>query len=141
MLALVVALFVLFGSGAKEAATGTAAWLGTWEGESTCTVPDSPCRNEHVVYEIKSAPAGMTIDGYKIVNGKKDFMGTLACGAVKGSQVSCSAQIPNKKRIDDWVFELKKNTIDGTLYVDTERTVYRRIHIVRKDPRENAAKK
>ncbi len=54
--------------------------LGTSEGESKCTVPSSPCRDEHVVYEIaveKAAASRLKLDGYKIVNGERQFMGTL----------------------------------------------------------------
>src|SRR2546429_5200722 len=39
--------------------------LGAWEGESKCTVPDSPCHDEHVIYEIaadKTVPSGLKID-------------------------------------------------------------------------------
>ena len=31
---------------------GAAEILGTWEGESKCTIPDSPCHDEYVIYEI-----------------------------------------------------------------------------------------
>jgi hypothetical protein len=117
---------------ANKAGGEAAAWFGTWEGESKCTIPNSPCHDEHVIYEIKGAEAAMNMDGYKVVNGEKQFMGTLACGAVKGEQVSCSAAIPNKKRIDEWVFQRKEKTLDGTLYLDKERTVFRRIHVEKK---------
>src|SRR5437879_13856087 len=42
--------------------------LGAWEGESKCTVPDSPCHDEHVIYEIaadKTVPSGLKMDGDK----------------------------------------------------------------------------
>ena len=28
------------------------AVLGSWEGDSKCTMPDSPCHDEHVLYQI-----------------------------------------------------------------------------------------
>src|SRR5215813_9683338 len=64
---------------------------GTWEGESVCTVRDSPCHDEHVVYEIardttpENNPDRLgprlewKIDAYKIVNAEKQFMGTIPC--------------------------------------------------------------
>ena len=109
-----------------------AAWVGTWEGESKCTVPKSSCHDEHALYEIRSTPPGLTIAGYKVVNGKNEYMGDLVCGAVKDNQVSCSVQIENKKFIDDWVFQRKGNTLDGTLYMDKERIVFRKIHLTKK---------
>ena len=47
---------------------GTAEILGTWEGESKCTVPSSPCRDEHVACEVaveKTATSSLKLDAYK----------------------------------------------------------------------------
>src|SRR5579863_5799898 len=58
------------------------AVLGSWEGESKCTVADSPCHDEHVLYQIagdKKDPWQLNLDGYKIVDGAPEFMGTLTC--------------------------------------------------------------
>lgn len=107
----------------------SASLVGTWEGESKCTVPNSPCHDEHVVYEIKpKGDAGeTTIGAYKIVNGEKLFMGDIDCAPQKGQTVSC--RYNGNSKPNEWVFVQSGNTLDGTLYVDKERTVYRKIHV------------
>ncbi len=105
--------------------------LGTWEGESLCTVPDSPCHDEHVVYEIKADPktqGGVTVDAFKIVNGEKLFMGTLNCTWKEAESVlSC-----HYREYDDWKFTLSGNEMRGTLHINKERQLYRKISVTRK---------
>lgn len=108
--------------------------IGTWEGESKCTVPDSPCHDEHVIYEItlyKSAAGGLKLDGYKVVNGERQFMGTLRCeyDALKKT-LSCTFR---GKKFDDWEYTLSGNTLQGTLTIDSGKTLYRKI-LVKKLP-------
>jgi hypothetical protein len=107
--------------------------LGTWEGESECMVAGSPCRNEHVIYEITrdEKAGGEKMDGYKVVNGKKDFMGTLQCryNADK-KNLSCGGGNPRMK--DDWQYFVSGDTMQGTLVVGEERTLYRKIRLKRK---------
>ena len=58
------------------------AVAGAWEGTSLCTVPNSPCHDEHVVLHIKADlkdSSKFSIDADKIVNGEEEFMGTLSC--------------------------------------------------------------
>jgi hypothetical protein len=51
---------------------------GRWEGTSLCQVKPSPCHDEHVIYRIAATqPRHYRIDGYKLVAGKEDFMGTI----------------------------------------------------------------
>src|SRR5262249_1473682 len=105
--------------------------LGTWEGESKCTVPDSPCHDEHVIYEFK--PAGDTkisLDAYKVVNGEKQFMGTLTCKLPKDHEISCT--YAEGKKPNEWIFKFDDKQLTGTLYLDKERTVYRRISVVKR---------
>ena len=106
--------------------------LGTWEGESKCTVPDSPCHDEHVIYEIaldtdKTAPAPLKLDGYKVVNGERQFMGALHClydSAKKN--LSCTFR---GKSFDDWEYTLSNGTLTGTLTIDSGKTLYRKITV------------
>lgn len=109
----------------------TEKFLGTWEGESTCTVSNSPCHDEHVVYEIKAKGEGFSIDMFKIVNGEKQFMGSLECKRPEGRSISCT--IPEPKRKNEWVFTLSdEKALAGTLYLDEVRMVYRKIHVLKK---------
>jgi hypothetical protein len=108
--------------------------LGTWEGESKCTIPDSPCHDEHVIYEIapdkdKAALAPLKMDGYKIVNGERQFMGTLGCDC-NPSKKNLSCTVGNKD-YDDWEYTLSGDTLQGTLTIDGGKTRYRRISVKR----------
>ena len=53
--------------------------IGTWKGDSTCQVKNSPCHDEKAIYQIsKSKEAGkVTIDLGKIVAGKAESMAVL----------------------------------------------------------------
>jgi hypothetical protein len=110
---------------------GVAEILGTWEGESKCTVPSSSCHDEHVVYEIaleKTATSSLKMDGYKIVKGERQFMGTLRCDYNPPKKnLSCTS----RKGYDDWEYTLSGDTLQGTLTIDGGRTLYRRISVKR----------
>jgi hypothetical protein len=112
-------------------AADKASPLGTWEGESLCTVPDSPCRNEHVVYELKADPktqGNITMDAFKIVNGEKLFMGGLNCSwSETDSVLSC-----HYRSDDDWSFKIIGNQMTGTLHIKPERQLYRKIRVTKK---------
>jgi len=123
------------GSAAAQSkpATIAAEILGTWEGESKCTVPSSPCRDEHVVYEIaeeKTDTATLKMDGYKIVNGERQFMGTLRCNYNTSTKnLSCTSR---GKGFDDWQYTFSGDTLQGTLTVDSGKTLYRKITVKKK---------
>lgn len=113
----------------------SAAWcarnadpVGIWEGESKCTVPDSPCHDEQAQYRIAADKRDTTkfrLDGYKIVDGKPEFMGTLECDyRASQSALSCTAHTPKQ---DDWEFQISGEAMAGTLTIGAEKTVYRRI--------------
>src|SRR5215471_15863420 len=85
---LFAAIFFLPVVAFAQKSTGSIA--GVWEGESLRTVRDSPCHDEHVVYEISPDTAAKRstdgtpllnwkMDAYKIVNGDKQPMGSLRC--------------------------------------------------------------
>lgn len=101
--------------------------LGAWEGESKCTVPDSPCHDEHVIYEIaadKDASGGLKMDGYRVANGERVFMGTLRCEYQAAKKVlSCTSR---GKDSDDWEYTLSGDTLEGTLTING-KTLYRKI--------------
>ncbi len=105
--------------------------LGSWEGESLCTVPDSPCHDEHVVYEIKpdsKMQGNILNDMYKIVNGEKLFMGTLNCSWKDTESVlTC-----HYRADDEWSFKITGNEMKGTLHIKAERQLYRKISVTKK---------
>ena len=108
------------------------AVLGSWEGDSKCTVPDSPCHDEHVLYQIaedKKDPFQLNLDAYKIVEGAPDFMGTLTCHfESKTGALSCTS---SNKDNDDWEFHVMGDAMSGRLVLDHGRTLYRRVTLRR----------
>src|SRR5512142_2473090 len=122
---LIAAVFILLQS-AQTAPGGSVA--GVWEGSSLCTVPGSPCHNEHVVYHIQpegAAPTKFRIDANKIVNGQEDFMGTLHCSYAKEKkELFCDTS-------GDWRFAVEGDAITGTLHLK-DGTLYRKINVSRR---------
>ena len=108
--------------------------LGTWEGESICTVHPSPCHDEHVVYEIapkkqedKQKAGALEVAAYKIVNGEKLYMGSLFC-----DYTAAKSELRCHYRADDlWVFSITGDEMKGTLVINSG-TLYRRINVKRK---------
>ena len=93
--------------------------LGSWEGDSKCSAPNSPCHDEHVLYQISVArkdPDHLSLDGYKIVTGAPEFMGTLVCEYhAKQSSLSCTA---NTSQQDDWQFHIFGDSMSGRLTIE-----------------------
>jgi hypothetical protein len=101
--------------------------LGQWEGESICTVHPSPCHDEHVFYDVNSIPDGLGLDMYKIVDEKRQFMGSVKCSFdAEKNAVSC----PMHGK-DVWNFEIAANSMTGTL--THNGGTYRRINVNRKE--------
>src|SRR6266480_1619199 len=74
--------------------------LGAWEGESKCTVPDSPCHDERV------------------------FMGTLRCEyEAPKKTLRCTSR---RKDSGDWEYTLSGDTLEGSLTING-KTRYRKI--------------
>ena len=107
------------------------AVLGSWEGDSKCMVPDSPCHDEHVLYQVaedKKDPFQLNMDGYKIVDGAPEFMGTLTCHfEAKTGALSCTSSTKDK---DDWEFHVMGDAMSGRLMIEG-KTLYRRISLHR----------
>lgn len=114
-----------------SAAGSDKAVIGSWEGESKCTVPSSPCHDEHVIYQVtedKKDPFQLNVDAYKVVDGAPDFMGTITC-QYQGKTGALSCTSSNREK-DDWEFRIVGDTMSGRLIVDG-KTLYRRITLHR----------
>jgi len=112
-------------------AIDTSEIIGTWEGQSLCTVPNSPCHDEHVVYHFRSAEQGggnLVVSAYKVVNGEEQFMGDLEC-KYHSDTLSCSS---HTRQDDDWEFRIAGKHMSGTLVVWKDRTLYRKISVDRR---------
>jgi hypothetical protein len=104
--------------------------LGVWEGESVCQVANSPCRDEHVIYEISRNGNGERIDAFKVVNGEKLFMGALRCQYHRDKKtLSCDGGNPRMR--GDWEFFVSGDTMQGTLVIGEEKTLYRKVTVKR----------
>ena len=129
--------FLLLGGAVvcAAAADTPATVLGTWEGESKCMVVNSPCHDEHVVYEIKADPKAadhFLVDAYKIVAGQRDYMGTLACQyPVAPGVLRCIGRRPD----DVWTFNVSGNTMTGTLTTGAEKQLFRKVSVSRTNSR------
>ena len=115
---------------AAFAASGATDLIGTWEGESKCAAPNSPCHDEHALYKIiadAKDSAKLNVDGYKVVNGAAQFMGSLHCEyRAAQSTMNCSA---NTAKQDAWEFQVSGTTMTGTLTIGPEKTLYRRMSL------------
>ncbi len=113
-------------------ASGAAAVIGSWEGDSKCTIADSPCHDEHVLYQIaqdRKDPWQLNLDAYKVIEGAPEFMGTLTCHyQSKAGALSCTSSSREK---DDWEFHLMGETMSGRLLLDDGKTLYRRVALHR----------
>ena len=118
---------VAFAAAQSGSSRDNAEILGAWEGESKCTLPDSPCHDEHVIYEIsadKNVSSDLKMDGYKVVNGERVFMGTLRCEfEARKKTLSCTSR---GKEADDGEYTLSGDTLEGTLTING-KTRYRKI--------------
>ena len=119
-----------------QSAPSASGLAGSWEGDSKCTVRDSPCRDEHVVYRItpdKKNPAQVSIDADKVVDGRPQFMGTIVCQYhAAQATLSCTGNTPKQ---DDWEFHISGDTMGGTLTIGTEKQLYRRINVRKTSPK------
>ncbi|HTS08317.1 MAG TPA: hypothetical protein VMP68_22290 [Candidatus Eisenbacteria bacterium] len=120
----VIALFVSLAS--LPLAARDKDVIGSWEGDSKCTVANSPCQDEHVLLQVsqdRKDPFQLNLDAYKIIDGAPDFMGTLSCHyESKAGVLSCTSSNRDK---DDWEFHVMGNSMAGRLLVD--KTLYRRL--------------
>jgi hypothetical protein len=104
--------------------------IGTWEGESKCTVANSPCHDEHVIYTILQGAGGqLSLQADKVVNGERQYMGTLPCRYdAAGKRLTC---VTEGAKPGDWVFTVSGDTMTGTLTLRNEHQLYRRIRVQR----------
>ena len=107
--------------------------IGTWEGESICTVKNSPCNDEHVVYEItRGENEQVFVEAHKIAQGEKQSMGKLTCQwKAVSRELGCVAPI---SRSNHWDFRISEDgsRMTGTLLLDDRKLLYRRVDVRRR---------
>jgi hypothetical protein len=89
--------------------------VGTWQGRSLCVTTERPaCTDETVVYHIsRHAPGTEAFDikADKIVDGKEQFMGDLACSFEASRQ-----QLRCPMGAGEWRFRWDGRQLVGVLY-------------------------
>lgn len=99
--------------------------LGTWEGESICTVRPSACYDERVIYRItQDEQKKISLSADKIVNGERQNMGALEC-TYDGKTLSC----PFAKGV--WAFDVSGSKMSGTLKL-TDGMLFRKVDVKKK---------
>lgn len=98
---------------------------GSWSGESICTIRDSPCHDEQVIYHITEPDSAgrLAIQADKLVNGQPEDMGTFECTFDKAASLIVCPMKNGK-----WEFVVTGNTIKGTLKLPDGR-LYRNISV------------
>ena len=106
---------------AQSESTGV---VGTWEGESTCTVQPSACHDEHVIYDITRKEQKLVMSADKVVNGQRQNMGTLDC-SMEGKTLRC----PMPRGV--WSFEANGTKMTGELKL-ADGTLFRKVEVEKK---------
>lgn len=119
---LVLILILVF-----TAAASPSGIAGTWRGESICTIRDSPCHDEKVIYHISEPDQSgdLKLRADKVVNGQPEDMGTLDCNFdSKARKLIC------KMTNGTWEFAVTGTTMKGTLKLSDGR-LYRNINVTK----------
>jgi hypothetical protein len=100
---------------------------GTWSGTSICTIKDSPCHDENVIYHITEPDSAgkLKIQADKVVNGQPEDMGTIDCTFdSKSSKLVCPIESGK------FEFTVAGDKMTGTLKLSDGR-LYRNINVTK----------
>jgi hypothetical protein len=125
-----LAMMIVLGAAAARAQAPRDAFVGEWRGESVCLVRGGACHDEIVVYRIAPHAAyadTLTLAAWKIVRGREDLMGTLACAADGAGRV-LTCPMPPQYPAGTWRFVRADRTLEGTLTM-ADGTPMRRIRV------------
>jgi hypothetical protein len=112
---------------AQLIAAPDASPLGTWRGTSACVARPAGCEDELVVYRIalKGANDSLAVDARKVVDGREENTGLLAC-SLNASRAFITCAIPDGK----WRFTVRHDSLVGQLRL-RDGTWSRDVHAVR----------
>jgi len=126
IIALGLVLLFTRGASAQLVAAPDASPLGTWRGTSRCVVRPSACKDESVIYHIAlKGSDSLSVGALKVVNGREDDMGTLAC-ELNAARAFITCAIPNGK----WRFAVRHDSLVGQLRL-RDGTWFRDVHATR----------
>ena len=112
ILVFIFALGALARRAPAQASAGATNPVGVWRGISLCGVRPSACHDEVVVYRITrlEASGSLSVDARKIVNGREEEMGVLACRqAMPSPAFTCTMP----KGV--WHFAVRRDSLVGEL--------------------------
>jgi len=116
----------------------TSELVGRWHGTSICTKADwnAACHDEEALYEFTegAAPGHVLSKGYKIVNGKPEYMGDLDV-AYDETARAWVAEYSGPRVQTRWIFEVHENELNGRAVFPPSMRVGRTIHITRQTSR------
>ena len=102
--------------------------VGTWQGRSLCVTAIPACTDETVVYRIRRTrphEEAFAIQADKIVDGKDEPMGTIACRFESARQLLMCPM-----RGARWRFRWDGSSLVGVL-IDSDGSLFRVIHVQR----------
>ena len=105
--------------------------VGTWEGTSLCQVKPSPCHDEYAVYRVaRSGPRRYRFEGYKLVAGEEQFMGTL--DLIEGKGTLTGSNVDRSGAVRPWIFLLKGTHLSGRALTSVNGRTFRLIELDRR---------
>ena len=103
---------------------------GIWEGTSLCQIKPSPCHDEHVVYRFKKiAPQHYTLDAYKLVNGREQFMGATNFTLDAAGRQLSGSNTDRSGAVHPWLFTVKGTHISGKALTAPNGQVFRLVEV------------
>jgi hypothetical protein len=116
---------------AVEGAPTNDAFLGEWEGTSSCVdkARFPACKDEVVVYHVTSSPAGdshATMAADKVVDGKALNMGTLDF-RFDSNLKAWTSELRNPSGTALWSFQVTGSELSGTLVDLPSQALIRRV--------------
>jgi hypothetical protein len=117
-----------------KAGSSIEAFLGTWEGTSTCTNLEltPACKNEHVIYEVSRGQKGGTVvvKADKVVNGERQWMGDIEM--TYNTAKACWYSEIHTRWDGYWCFVVQGDEMTGTLKLMEGDAVTRDVQVRRK---------
>ena len=116
----------------------TSELVGRWRGTSICTKADwnAACHDEEALYDFQEgvAPGHVLSKGYKIVNGKPEYMGDLDF-AYDETAKAWVAEFAGPRVQSRWIFEVHGDELNGRAVFPPSMRVGRTIHVTRQTSR------
>ena len=116
----------------------TSELVGRWTGSSVCTKADwnAACHDESALYDFKEGvvPGHVLSKGYKVVNGKPEYMGDLDF-AYDETAKAWVAEFSGPSVQSRWIFEPHGDDLRGRAVLLPSMRVGRTIHVTRQPSR------